>query len=106
MLGGRQDGVRIVHFRNGSGLEFTVVSDRGMDIASVRFKGHQISFLSGTGITAPSYFHSSGAEWLRTFFAGALTTCGITYFGPPQMDNGKNLGCTEESPIQRLRMLQ
>ncbi len=92
LLGGRQDGVRIAHFRNGSGLEFTVVPDRGMDIASVRYKGHQISFLSGTGITAPLYYDSSGAEWLRTFFAGALTTCGITYFGPPQMDNGKNLG--------------
>lgn len=92
MIGGRSDGVRAVEVRNGSGLEYTVLADRGMDIAYLTYKGTNLSYLSKSGIIAPQYYDEPGIGFIRSFFGGLLTTCGLTYVGAPSVDQGEQLG--------------
>jgi hypothetical protein len=89
---GKADGVRAVEVTTGSGLAFTVLPGRGMDIPFASYKGRSIAFFSGTGITSPAYYQESGLEWRRGFYAGLLTTCGITNSGAPSVDQGKQYG--------------
>ncbi len=90
--GGKADGVRAVEVYTGSGLRFTVLPGRGMDIPYASYREKPLSFLSSTGITSPSYYEEPGSRWLRSFFAGLLTTCGITYSGAPGPDGDEELG--------------
>ena len=71
---------------------FTVLPGRGMDIAHASYRGKTLSFISGTGITSPAYYEEPGSAWLRTFYAGLLTTCGITNCGVPSVDQGVAFG--------------
>src|SRR5680860_525083 len=63
-----------------------------MDISSLTYKNIPISWRSATRETSSAFYDSRGLEWLRTFFGGLLTTCGLTYFGPPSTVNGEELG--------------
>jgi hypothetical protein len=89
---GKADGVRAVEVNTGTGFQFTVLPGRGMDIPFASHNGRAIGFFSGTGITAPAYYEEEGLEWRRTFYAGLLTTCGITNAGAPSVDEGKAYG--------------
>ncbi len=89
---GKADGVRALDVETGSGLSFSVLPGRGMDIPFARYKGKSIGFFSGTGITHPGYYAEPGLEWWRSFYAGLLTTCGITQSGAPSVDQGRSFG--------------
>jgi hypothetical protein len=89
---GRARGVRAAEVDTGSGLAFTVLPDRGLDVADFRFRGTSLVWLAPGGIAHPSYYDPAGMEWLRTFFGGLLTTCGLTYFGDPAADGVEALG--------------
>ena len=92
LSGGKADGVRAVQIDTGGGLQLTVLPGRGMDIAGAVFRGRALSFLSATGITSPAYFEEPGLGFLRSFYAGLLTTCGITNMGAPSEDQGQAFG--------------
>lgn len=93
LMDGPERGVRAFDVRNGQGLEFTVLSDRGMDIPFLRYKGMNIGFGSKVGIKGPQFFAEDGVRGFhRQFNGGFLTTCGITYTGAPTEDNGEKLG--------------
>ena len=87
---GKAKGIDAVDVKTGSGLSFTVLPGRGMDIAWADFKGIPFSYISKTGIVSPEYYDPKNMEWLRTFFAGLLTTCGLSNVGGP---------CEEEHPV-------
>jgi len=89
---GKSEGVKGIRVDTGGGLAFTVLPGRGMDIAEASFRGRALGFLSGTGITSPAYYEEPGINWLRGFFAGFLTTCGITNAGAPGPDQGRQFG--------------
>ncbi|MDR0394797.1 MAG: aldose 1-epimerase family protein [Tannerella sp.] len=89
MTGGRADGVRAFDIRNGSGLEFTVLQDRCLDISALSFKGMNCSYLSKTGIVSPYYYEKDANGFLRNFYSGMLTTCGLRNVGPPVVDGGE-----------------
>jgi hypothetical protein len=89
---GRARGVRAIDVETGSGLAFTVLPDRGLDIAWCSYKGVNLVYLTPGGVAHPSYYDPAGLEWLRTFFGGLLTTCGLTYFGNPSRDGQAELG--------------
>ncbi len=89
---GKADGVKAVNVRTGAGLEFNVIPGRAMDIFDCRYKGIPLQFSSATGMTSPAYYEESGLQWLRSFYGGLLTTCGITYCGAPCNDLGQELG--------------
>ncbi|MCF8567955.1 aldose 1-epimerase family protein [Alicyclobacillus tolerans] len=91
-----QDGVargnRVLQVKTGSGLEFNIVPDKGMDITDVMFKGIPCVWRSANGDVAPSFFDSTGLGWLRSFQGGLFSTCGLTHFGSPCTDDGEELG--------------
>lgn len=89
---GKADGVKAVELDSGAGLRLTVLPGRGMDIPEARYRGIPLHFASGTGIVSPAYYEEPGLGWLRNFFVGLLTTCGITYSGAPDEDQGEALG--------------
>lgn len=79
-------GTRIAWVNTGTGLRYKVVLDRAMDIADAFHNQHSLAWLSHTGITSPAPFSDRGADWLRTFGGGLLTTCGLTHVGGPEAD--------------------
>jgi len=89
---GKAQGVKGVQVNTGGGLSFTLLPGRGMDIPEAFFRGRQLCFVSGTGITSPAYYEEPGLEWLRGFYVGLLTTCGITNSGAPSVDQGQAFG--------------
>lgn len=68
---------------NGSGLEFNVFLDRCMDISHAWYNGIPLGWRSTPGDVAPFYYEPEGIRWLRSYFGGLLTTCGVTNVGPP-----------------------
>jgi galactose mutarotase-like enzyme len=89
---GRAKDLRCIDVSSGSGLRYTVVPDRGMDISLASYKGINLVYITPNGETHPAFYNPAGLEWLRTFAGGLLTTCGLTYLGPPVNDNGEELG--------------
>jgi hypothetical protein len=63
-----------------------------MDIPEAYYRGRALHFFSGTGITAPSYYEEPGLGWLRSFYVGLLSTCGIANSGAPSVDKGEPFG--------------
>ena len=57
-----------------------------MDIFDAFYNQHSLTWLSHTGITTPEPFSDRGADWLRTFGGGLLTTCGLSHVGGPEQD--------------------
>ncbi|MHA1371543.1 MAG: aldose 1-epimerase family protein [Promethearchaeota archaeon] len=92
LTNGRAKDVECVDFTTGTGLQFTVLPGRALDIAQLRYRGIAISWISKNGIVSPHYYEEPGINWLRTYFGGFLTTCGLTYMGAPCKDGGVELG--------------
>jgi hypothetical protein len=89
---GKGRGIRTAQFETGSGLAFTVLLDRGMDIGSARFQGAALAWESAVGPAHPMYFEKDGLSWHRTWAGGLLNGCGTTYGGLPCEDQGEVLG--------------
>jgi hypothetical protein len=84
--------VRVLDVRSGSGLSYSVLPDRAFDIAGLGFRGTNLSYFSSTGIVGPAFYEAQGANWLRSFQAGFLTTCGLRNVGSPNTESGEELG--------------
>ena len=91
LVGGKGDGMRLLQVRNGKGLEMTVVPDRCADIYRLYFDGVNMGFFGPCGYVAPSYYQPTGSDWLKSFTAGFLTTCGLEAVGSPCVDQGETL---------------
>lgn len=89
---GNRKGVETYIVKNGSGFSFNVVADRGLDISAADCCGRSLCWVSETGEVAPSFYEEPGLGWLRGFFGGLLTTCGLTQVGGPNVDEGQALG--------------
>jgi hypothetical protein len=89
---GKAKGVEAVDVNNGSGLRFTVLLDRNMDIAWCDYKGINISYMTSNSVVSPFYYDRRGNNWLRSFTGGLLTTCGIINAGKACIDKGEELG--------------
>ncbi len=84
--------LRGIDINSGSGLQYTIMPDRGMDISMASYKGTNLVYLTCNAETHPSFYEPEKLGWLRTFAGGLLTTCGLTYLGSPVMDEGEELG--------------
>ena len=102
---GRAKGVSCVDVRTGAGLEYTVLPDRGMDIAWTSYRGVPVSYISNVGVSAPNSYESEGMEWLRGFYAGMLTTCGFQNVGGPCGDVNSVVGARRYGLHGRLSYL-
>jgi hypothetical protein len=92
MVDGPARGVRAVRLRNATGLDLVVLTDRGMAIGELQYKGIPLAFLNGVGVAHPAFSEPEEKGWLRTWPGGFLTPCGLTQVGSPSQDDGEELG--------------
>src|SRR5437867_4121789 len=74
---GNERPTRAALIHTGSGLELTVLIDRCLDIASASYCGRAMGWRSTTGDVAPQFFEPEWLRWLRSYFGGLVTTCGL-----------------------------
>jgi hypothetical protein len=86
---GNEAGVAAIDFSSGSGLNFTVLPARGMDISRLEFKDIPLAWRSSTGEVGPWYHEASPTGWSRGFFGGLLATCGLAAAGHASVDQGQ-----------------
>ena len=55
-IGGIDDGVIYINVRTGSGLNFSIVESRGLDISFASYKGKTLSYTSKNKVTSPFLF--------------------------------------------------
>ncbi|KQN01459.1 hypothetical protein ASE85_21745 [Sphingobium sp. Leaf26] len=78
---GVERGVRMLQFRTGSGLTFTVLVDRAMDIAECDHSGRAVGWHSPSGFRHPGlhdYEGEGGLGWFRSM-SGLNITCGLDH---------------------------
>lgn len=78
---GVERGIRMLEFRSGTGLRFTVLVDRAMDIADCEYRGQAIGWHSPAGFRHPGlheYEGEGGLAWARSF-SGLMVTCGLDH---------------------------
>ena len=78
---GLERGIRMLEFRTGSGLRFTVLIDRAFDVADCEYRGAAIGWHSPAGFRHPGlheYEGEGGLSWLRSF-SGLMVTCGLDH---------------------------
>jgi hypothetical protein len=89
---GRGRGNELLAVRNGSGLSFQIAISRAFDLGLCELYGIPVNWFSATGPVAPYFYEKDGREWNRGFEGGLLATCGLTYMGRPNVDEGEALG--------------
>jgi hypothetical protein len=78
---GVERGVRMLEFRTGTGLRFTVLVDRAMDIAECEHNGRAVGWHSPSGFRNPAlhdYEGEGGLGWFRSM-SGLNITCGLDH---------------------------
>jgi len=91
---GVERGIRMLEFRTGSGLRFTALIDRALDIGDCEFKGQAIGWHSPSGFRHPGlhdYEGEDGLAWARSF-SGLLVTCGLDHILGPSTVPADNYG--------------
>ncbi|MCC7492589.1 MAG: aldose 1-epimerase family protein [Fimbriimonadaceae bacterium] len=83
---GPERGVELLRFRTGSGLDFDLLPGRGLDISHATYQGLPLAWISATGIPHSAHFEPPGLGWLRSFYGGLLSTCGLLSAGAPGTD--------------------
>ncbi|MFN0190971.1 MAG: aldose 1-epimerase family protein [Aestuariivirga sp.] len=91
---GVERGIRMLEFRTGSGLRFTLLVDRALDIGDCEHKGQAIGWHSPSGFRHPGlheYEGEQGLAWVRSF-SGLLVTCGLDHILGPEEVPADNYG--------------
>lgn len=91
VLDGKGNGSEVIQVNTGGGLLFNIHVDRGMDIGRVDYQGLPYTWVSPNGLVNSKYYESQGKGWLRSFYGGLVTTCGLLNVGSPSHDKGNSL---------------
>lgn len=75
-----------------SGLRFSAVPDRGMDVQDAEAFGVLVGWRTGAGCVHPAFYNPVSDEWLRTYEGGILTMGGLRQIGDPSEDLGERCG--------------
>jgi len=89
---GQRNGVRAFDVATGSGLRFTALADRALDVSFARYAGVPLCWQSCNDVASPAYYEPEGEGFLRTFLGGLFTTCGLGNFGPAGRDQWGSFG--------------
>ncbi len=73
---GRANGLRAVEVKNGD-LRYLIMADKCLDVASLEYKGVNISFTAKPGLNGRNQFDTHGEEALRSIMGGLFFTCGL-----------------------------
>ncbi len=99
---GVERGMRMLEFHTGSGLYFSVLVDRAMDIADVNHKGRAIGWHSPTGFRHPGLHDVEGEQglgWTRSF-SGFLSTCGLDHILGPEEVPADNYNYVRKATVR------
>ncbi len=77
------NGLRLIEAYNSSGLSFTLLPDRGLDVWLASYHERPLTWISQGAPHTPDF----GAGWTRQFNGGLLVTCGLRHVGPPESDD-------------------
>ncbi len=89
---GGERGCRGVLLNNGTGLEISVLVDRGMALYDVSYKGIPLAFKTPLGPIHPNACSDKGFDFLNGFPGGFLTPCGLCNVGSPCVEDGREFG--------------
>jgi hypothetical protein len=92
LVDGSERGCRGAVLKDASALQVTVLTDRGMALTDVLWKGVPIPFVTAQGAVHPSFADHRGRGWLRSWPGGFDTPCGMTQVGSPCVDGANDLG--------------
>ena len=95
LVEGIERGADLIEVFNASGLCFSLLPGRALDVASAHYKGMSLCFRSKSGDVGPAFYEPEGFNWMRGSFMGLVTTCGMTFVGHPETDpqeEGEELG--------------
>jgi len=93
------DGQRMIDAYNSSGLTYTVLPDRGLDVWTASYNGRSLTWISQNAPYPPDF----GLSWLQQFNGGLLVTCGLTHTGPSETDPGTDETRDLHGQYSRLR---
>jgi hypothetical protein len=85
---GKATGVNGFEISNGTGLDFTVLESKCLDIVSMKYKGMSLNYSPKTGIVSPALSDMNGSEFRRSIVGGMMYTCGLLNVGSACEDNG------------------
>ena len=83
---GIERGADLIEVFNASGLSFSMLPGRALDIASAHYKGMSLCFRGNVGDVGPAFYEPQGYGWMRGFFGGLVLSCGMTFTGHPEVD--------------------
>ena len=61
---GNERGAGLIEVTNASGLSFSVLPGRALDIAAATYQGRSLCFRSATGDVGPAFFEPAGYGWM------------------------------------------
>jgi hypothetical protein len=78
---GKGEGIQAFDVTTGSGMEFTVMASRCMDILSMKYKGIPLNFIGKPGVVSAAHADTKGNNFTRNVTGGMLYTCGLSNVG-------------------------
>jgi hypothetical protein len=85
---GKASGVKGFQVSNGTGLDFTVLESKGLDIIEMKYKGMNLNYFPKAGLVAPHLVDLHGTEFMRSISGGMLYTCGLQNVGLASQNEG------------------
>jgi hypothetical protein len=99
---GHARGVRSIAVRTGTGLSFTVLPDRGLDLGTAEYRGVGLCWLPPKGLAGPWFYEGDldPHAWLRVGLGGLCNTAGLVSIGVPQEVDTSGFGFTQRLAAQ------
>jgi hypothetical protein len=85
---GKARGVKAFDVSNGTGLDFTVLESKCLDIINMRYKGVNLNYFPNSGVVSPELSDMNGTEFMRCISGGMMYTCGLLNAGSACEDEG------------------
>lgn len=73
---GRANNLRVVEVTNGP-MQYLIMADKCLDIATLNYKGTNISFMAKPGLNGRNAYDTHGLEAQRSIIGGLFFTCGF-----------------------------
>jgi len=85
---GNAEGMSAIDVKSATGLHFTVLEGRGLDLYEMDYKGVNLAFMSKNGLTSGERFGVGPGEFLHGMNAGMMFTAGLLNVGPDHYIDG------------------
>lgn len=85
----RADTMKVLEVKNGV-LNYQLMVDKCLDIASLQYKGVSFHFLSKAGLIGQTHYDTNKLEAQRSIMGGMLFTCGLENICAPCVVDGKD----------------